>query len=138
MFKSLLGLFSKDIGVDLGTTNIRVYIKDRGLVLNEPTVVAINTRTDQIIAFGQTALKMTGKVPPHIQIIRPIIHGVISDFEVAEKLLHLIFEKVHHDTFVFMPRPRVVAAIPLDVTEVEKKIFRGCDFTGWSKTGFLG
>lgn len=121
MFKTLLGLFSKDVGVDLGTTNTRIYVKGRGLVLNEPSVVAINTRTDQIIAFGQAAIKMLGKAPSYIQLVKPLNHGVISDFEVAEKMLRLIFEKVHRDTFVIIPRPRVVAAIPLDVTEVEKK-----------------
>jgi len=121
MFKSLFGLFSKDIGVDLGTTNTRVYIKDRGLVSNEPSIVAINTRTDQIIALGQMAVRMIGKVPPHIQIIKPIVNGVVSDFEVAEKMLRLIFEKIHRDNFLITPRPRVVATIPLDVTEVEKK-----------------
>ncbi|MDD2647142.1 MAG: rod shape-determining protein [Patescibacteria group bacterium] len=121
MFNNLLGLFAKDIGVDLGTANTRIYIKDRGLVLNEPSVVAINTRTDQIIALGQMALRMIGKVPPHIQIVKPIVNGVVSDFEVAEKMLRLIFEKIHHGNFFITPRPRVVATIPLDVTEVEKK-----------------
>ncbi|MGC9049144.1 MAG: rod shape-determining protein [Patescibacteria group bacterium] len=121
MFKNLLGLFSKDIGIDFGTTNTRIYVKDRGLVLDEPSIVAINNRTDQIIAFGQAAVKMIGKVPPHIQVVRPLVHGVVSDFEVAEKMLRLIFEKVHQNTFAFIPRPKVVAAIPLDVTEVEKK-----------------
>jgi len=121
MFKDIFGLFSKDLGVDLGTTNTRIYIKGRGLVLNEPSVVAINTRTDQIIALGQNALRMIGKVPPHIQIVKPIVNGVVSDFEVAEKMLRLIFEKIHHDKFLITPRPRVVATIPLDVTEVEKK-----------------
>lgn len=121
MLDLLFGLFSKDVGIDLGTTNTRIYVKGRGLILNEPSIVAINLRTDQIIALGQAAMKMIGKVPPHIQIVRPLINGVISDFEIAEKMLRLIFEKVHRDTFVFMPRPKVVAAIPLDVTEVEKK-----------------
>ncbi len=121
MFKRFFGLFSKDIGIDLGTTNVRVYVRGRGLVIDEASVVAINLRNDQIIAIGNNALKMMGKSPSHISIVKPLNHGVISDFEVTEKMLKSIFEKVHRDTFTLVPRPRVVASIPLDVTEVEKK-----------------
>ncbi len=121
MLKKFFGLFSKDIGIDLGTTNVRVYVRGRGMVINESSVVAINLRNDQIIAIGNNALKMMGKVPSHISIIEPLSHGVISDFEVTEKMLKSIFEKVHRDAFTLIPRPKVVAAIPLDVTEVEKK-----------------
>jgi len=121
MFNKFFGLFSKDIGIDLGTTNLRIYVKGRGLIINEPSVVAINTRSDQIIAIGDNALKMLGKSPGYILVSRPLVHGVISDFEVTEKMLKTIIEKVHRDTFAIFPRPRVVAAIPLDVTEVEKK-----------------
>lgn len=121
MLKKFFGLFSKDIGIDLGTTNVRVYVRGRGMVISESSVVAINLRNDQIIAIGNNALKMMGKAPSHISIIEPLIHGVISDFEVTEKMLKSIFEKVHRDTFTLIPRPKVVAAIPLDVTEVEKK-----------------
>lgn len=121
MLKKFFGLFSKDIGIDLGTTNVRVYVRGRGLVISESSVVAINLRNDQIIAIGNNALKMMGKAPSHISIIEPLSHGVISDFEVTEKMLKSIFEKVHRDAFTLVPRPKVVAAIPLDVTEVEKK-----------------
>lgn len=121
MFKKFFGLFSKDIGLDLGTANIRVYLRGQGLVISESSVVAINTRNDQIIAVGHGALKMTGKVPSHILVVKPLVHGVISDFEVTEKMLKSVFEKVHRSTFALVPRPRVVAAIPLDVTEVEQK-----------------
>ncbi len=121
MFKNFLGIFSKDIGLDLGTTNVRVYIRGRGLVISESSTVAINLRNDQIVAIGNNAFKMLGKSPAHISIVRPLSHGVISDFEVTEKMLKSIFEKVHRDTFTLVPRPRVVATIPLDVTEVEKK-----------------
>jgi len=121
MLKKFFGLFSKDIGIDLGTTNVRVYVRGRGMVISESSVVAINLRNDQIIAIGTNALKMMGKAPSHISIIEPLSHGVISDFEVTEKMLKSIFEKVHRDTFTLVPRPKVVAAIPLDVTEVEKK-----------------
>ncbi len=83
MFKNLFALFSKDIGIDLGTTNTRIYVRGKGLVLNEPSIVAVNTRTDQIVALGQSAMKMVGKAPSHILTVKPIVHGVVSDFEVA-------------------------------------------------------
>jgi len=121
MFKKFLSLFSKDIGLDLGTSNIRVYLRGRGVVISESAVVAVNTRNDQIIAIGNSALKMMGKVPGHILVVQPLNHGVILDFEVTEKMLKSIFEKVHRDTFTLVPRPRVVAVVPLDVTEVEQK-----------------
>lgn len=121
MFKKFFGLFSKDIGLDLGTTNVRIYVRGQGLVFDESSVAAINLRNDQIIAIGSNALKMLGKSPAHISIVKPLNHGVISDFEVTEKMLKIIFEKVNRNAFALVPRPRVVAAIPLDVTEVEKK-----------------
>ncbi|OQX71596.1 rod shape-determining protein [Candidatus Parcubacteria bacterium 4484_255] len=118
MFKKI---FSKDIGLDLGTTNTRVYVRGRGLVVNESTIMAINTRNDQVVAIGNNALRMLGKAPVHISVVKPLVNGVISDFEITEKMLKLIFNKVHHDSFTLIPRPRVVASIPLEVTEVEKK-----------------
>lgn len=121
MFKKIFGRFSKDIGIDLGTANTLVYVKDKGIVVNEPSVVAVNTRTDQIIAIGEEAKKMVGKTPPHIRATKPLIAGVISDFEVAEKMLKYFIEKVHRDNFVLVPRPRVIIGIPLGVTEVERK-----------------
>jgi len=121
MFKKLSGLFSRDMGIDLGTSNVRIYVRGRGLVINEASVVAINTRNEQIIAIGNSALKMLGKAPGHILVVRPLDHGVISDFEITEKMIASIIGKVHMGTFALRPRPRVVTAIPLDVTEVEKK-----------------
>ncbi|MFA5051188.1 MAG: rod shape-determining protein [Patescibacteria group bacterium] len=121
MFKNFFGIFAKDIGIDLGTTNFRVYIHGKGLVFNEPSIVAINTRNDQIIAIGSNALKMVGKAPAHISIVKPLDHGIISDFEVTEKMLKSIIEKVQKETFTLLPRARVFTTIPLDVTEVEKK-----------------
>ncbi len=118
MFKKI---FSKDIGLDLGTTNTRVYIRGKGLVVNESTIMAFNSRNDQVVAIGNNALRMLGKAPGHISIIKPLVNGVISDFEITEKMLKLIFNKVHHDSFTLIPRSRVVASIPLDITEVEKK-----------------
>jgi rod shape-determining protein MreB len=121
MLKAFFGKFSKDLGIDLGTANTLVYVKDQGIVINEPSVVAINNRTDQILAVGQDAKTMVGKTPGHITIIRPMVDGVISDFEVTEKMLKYFIDKVHKESFTLMPRPRVVVAIPLDITEVEHK-----------------
>jgi rod shape-determining protein MreB len=121
MFNKLLGKFSKDLGIDLGTKNTLVYTHDKGIVINEPSVVAINTRTDEILAVGEEAMKMVGKTPAHIQAIRPLVDGVISDFEVTEKMLKYFIDKVHSKSFTLIPRPRVVIGIPLDITEVEKK-----------------
>jgi rod shape-determining protein MreB len=121
MFNKFLGKFSKDLGIDLGTKNTLVYVQDKGIVINEPTVVAINTRTDEILAVGDEARKMIGKTPSYIQAVRPLVDGVISDFEVAEKMLKYFINKAHEGGMTFAPRPRVVIGIPLDVTEVERK-----------------
>ncbi len=121
MFNKLLGKFSKDLGIDLGTKNTLVYTHEKGIVINEPSVVAVNTRTDEILAVGNEAMKMVGKTPSHIQAIKPLVDGVISDFEVTEKMLKYFIDKVHSESFTLIPRPRVVIGIPLDITEVEKK-----------------
>lgn len=117
----LLGKLSKDIGIDLGTANTLVFVKDKGIVVNEPSVVAVNTRTDQIVAVGNEAQKMLGKTPAHIVATRPLVDGVISDFEVTEKMLKYFIDRVHRESLTLAPRPRVVIGIPLDVTEVERK-----------------
>lgn len=121
MLQKLFGQFAKDIGIDIGTANTLVFVKEKGIVINEPSVVAINTRTDQIIAVGQAAKQMIGKTPPHIIATNPLVDGVVSDFEVAEKMLKYFIDTVHRETFSIMPKPRIVIAIPLDVTEVERK-----------------
>lgn len=121
MLSSLFGRFSRDIGIDLGTANTLVFVKDKGIVINEPSVVAVNTRSDQIVAVGQDAKKMLGKTPAHIVATRPLVDGVISDFEVTEKMLKYFIDRVHRDGYFLAPRPRVVIGIPLDVTEVERK-----------------
>lgn len=121
MFNKVLGKFSHDLGIDLGTANTLVYSKDKGIIINEPSVVALNTRSGQILAVGQSAKEMVGKTPAHIVTVRPLISGVISDFEVTEKMLKYFFEKAHRDGFSFLPRPRVVVGVPLDLTEVERK-----------------
>lgn len=121
MFNKFFGQFSKDLGIDLGTANTLVFVKEKGIVINEPSIVAINTRTDQILAVGRDAKDMLGKTPPHITTVRPLMKGVISDFEVTEKMLKYFIDKVHEETFTIVPRPRVVIGVPLEITEVERK-----------------
>src|SRR3989344_8489112 len=99
MLKRLFGKFSKDLGIDLGTANTLVYVRGQGIVINEPSVVAINNRTDQILAVGQDAKMMIGKTPAHITVTRPMVDGVISDFEVSEKMLKHFITKVHSESF---------------------------------------
>lgn len=122
MFKRVFKNFSKDIGVDLGTTSTLVYVRDKGIVVNEPSVVAINSRNDQIIAIGDDAKKMIGKTPSHIVAVRPLVEGIISDFEVTEKMLKYFIDKLVGEKLgILSSKPRVVIGIPLDVTEVERK-----------------
>ncbi len=122
MFRSsLFGRFSKDLGIDLGTANTLVCIKGRGIVIQEPSVVAVNTRTGQLLAVGHEARNMLGKTPQHILVTRPLQRGIIADFEVTEKMLKYFIDKIHREQSAFVPRPRVVVGVPLDVTEVERK-----------------
>lgn len=121
IFDEVLGYFSRDIGIDLGTANTLVYVKGRGIVINEPSVVAINKRTNQILAIGNDAKKMVGRTPAHIVATRPLVDGVVSDFEVTEQMLKYFIDKVHKEGFTIFPRPRVVVGIPSGVTEVEKR-----------------
>jgi len=122
MSNNFFNKFRQELGIDLGTANTLIYVKDRGVVINEPSVVAINTRTEQILAVGGEAKEMLGKTPPHILTARPLSGGIISDFEVAEKMIKYFIDKVHNENgFSFLTRPKVVIASPLDITEVEKK-----------------
>ncbi|MFA5127586.1 MAG: rod shape-determining protein [Patescibacteria group bacterium] len=121
MLNNFFNKFRKDLGIDLGTANTLVYVKGRGIIINEPSVVAVNTRTEQILAVGNEAKEMLGKTPPHIITSRPLIGGIIADFEVTEKMLKHFIDKVHEGSFSFMTRPRVVVGAPIDITEVERK-----------------
>jgi rod shape-determining protein MreB len=115
------GIFSHDIGIDLGTANTLVYVRGKGIIINEPSIVAINQKTKQVLAIGDEARKMVGRTPAHIVAIRPLVDGVISDFEVTEQMLKYFIDKVHKEKFSLFPRPRVVVGIPYGVTEVEKR-----------------
>ncbi len=121
MFKRIFNKFSKDLGIDLGTANTLVYLKDKGIIINEPSIVAVNIRNDQIIAIGEDAKKMLGKTPSHISIIKPLNAGVISDFEITEKMIKYFINKVQKENLGFLSHPKIVIGIPLDITEVERK-----------------
>ena len=116
-------LFSSDIGIDLGTANTLVYVRGRGVVLNEPSVVTVNDKTGQVVAIGKEAKLMIGKTPPHVRAVRPLHHGVISDFEVTQELLAYLIRKAQGDrTRLF--GPRVVVGVPTGVTNVESRAVR--------------
>src|SRR3990172_4803074 len=133
----IFGKFSKDIGIDLGTANTLVYVRGRGIVINEPSVVAINTKTKQILAIGDEAKKMVGRTPANIVASQPLVDGVVSDFEVTEQMLKYFIEKVHKETFSIFPRPRVVIGIPSGVTEVEKRAVEDAATNAGSRQAFL-
>ncbi len=118
MFNKLYDTFSNDIGIDLGTANTLVYLKGHGIVINEPSVVAVNQKTGRIVAVGTEAKNMLGRTPGHIKAVRPIIDGVISDFEVTEEMLSYLIQKAEKISKKFF-RPRVVVGVPSGITNVE-------------------
>lgn len=137
MIGRFLGLFSHDIGIDLGTANTLVYVQGKGIIIDEPSVVAINQRTKQILAIGDEARKMVGRTPSHIVAIRPLVDGVVSDFEVTEQMLKYFIQKVHQDKFSFFPHPRVVIGIPYGVTEVERRAVEEAALNAGAREVFL-
>lgn len=137
MLGTFLGKFSKDLGIDLGTANTLVYLQDKGIVINEPSIVAINTRSDELLAIGNEARQMLGKTPPHIEVVRPLVEGVISNFEVAEKMLKYFIDKAQKENVSILPRPRVVVGIPLDITEVERKAVEDATISAGAREVFL-
>lgn len=137
MLPSLFGRFSKDLGIDLGTANTLVTVQGKGTVIQEPSVVAVNIRNGQVLAVGEEARAMIGKTPPHIQVTRPLQRGIIADFEVTEKMLRYFIEKVHRERSAFVPRPRVVIGVPLDVTEVERKAVGDAAMSAGAREVFL-
>src|SRR6201991_4404826 len=118
MFNGLFGWLSSDIGIDLGTANTLVYVKDHGIVLREPSVVAVQAGTNKVLAVGDEAKRMLGRTPGNIVAIRPLKDGVIADFEITEAMLRHFIQKVHNRRLI---APRVVVAVPSGITEVEKR-----------------
>ena len=128
MFKMLRGVFSNDLSIDLGTANTLIYSRGKGIVLNEPSVVAIRRGRDSnnpkaIAAIGAEAKRMLGRTPAHIEAIRPLKDGVIADFAITEKMLQHFIRKAHGDQF-FKPSPRVLVCVPCGSTQVERRAIR--------------
>ena len=119
MFRKFFGLLSSDIGIDLGTANTLVFVRDQGIVLREPSVVAVQAGTNKVLAVGNEAKRMLGRTPGNIVAIRPLKDGVIADFEITEAMLAHLISKAHGGRR--MVRPRVVIAVPSGITEVEKR-----------------
>lgn len=117
---ALLSTVSTDIAIDLGTANTLVYVKGKGIVLNEPTIVAINKKTGQLVAVGNEAKAMQGRTPSHIDVIRPLVDGVISDFEVTEEMLVYLIGKVRNGIRSVIA-PRVLIGVPSGITNVEMR-----------------
>jgi len=122
MLDKFFNLFSQDMGIDLGTASTLVYVSGKGIIINEPSVVAVNQKTGQIVAIGNDAKNMAGRTPAHIRVIRPLVEGVISDFETTEEMLAYFIRKVNRNKF--LSRPAIVIGIPTNVTEVETRAVR--------------
>src|SRR3989339_1271260 len=140
MLKKLFSFLTIDMAIDLGTANSLVYVKDKGIIINEPSVVAVNNKTGQILAIGEEAKKMVGKTPSYITATRPLVNGVISDFEVTEQMLKYFIEKASASSkklFGIANFSRVIIGIPCGVTEVERKAVRDAAKNAGARTVFL-
>ena len=132
-----MGLFSLDIGIDLGTANTLVYIRGKGIVINEPSWVAIDKRARRPLAIGVQAKEMVGRTPANVVAIRPLRDGVISEFEITQAMLGYFIGKAHQQTIVPMPRPRVVIGIPSGATEVEKRAVYDASMAAGARETYL-
>lgn len=133
----LLGLFSLDIGIDLGTANTLVNVRGKGIVISEPSWVAIEKKTKRPLAIGAEAKQMVGRTPANVVAIRPLRHGVISEFDITEKMLEYFIAKAHEQSIVPVPRPRVVVGIPSGATEVEKRAVYDASMAAGARETFL-
>jgi rod shape-determining protein MreB len=133
----LFSLFSLDIGIDLGTANTLVSVRGRGIVINEPSWVAIDKRTRKSLAIGAEARQMVGRTPANIIAIRPLRDGVISEFEITQAMLEYFIGKAHEQSLVPLPRPRVVVGVPSGVTEVEKRAVYDATMSAGAREAFL-
>lgn len=129
--------FSRDVGIDLGTANTLVYVGGRGIVINEPSVIAINQKTGQVVAVGSEAKNMVGRTPSHIVASRPLVNGVISDFEVTEEMLRYFIRRALGNRSSFLARPRVVIGIPSGITEVERRAVKDAALSAGARAAFL-
>ncbi len=121
--QKIYGRFSNDIGIDLGTANTLVYLAGQGIVVNEPSVVAVNEKTGRVVAVGREAKEMLGRTPAHIKAVRPLVDGVISDFEVTEEMISYLVRKAEEFSKKTLG-PRVVVGVPSGVTNVEVRAVR--------------
>lgn len=135
----VLSLFSNDVGIDLGTANTLVWVKGKGIVIREPSVIARNKKTKEILAIGTSAKRMLGKAPSNIEVVRPLRDGVIADFDASSTMLEYYIKKVHEKTrgLLSVPRPRVMIGIPSGVTEVEKRAVADAALSAGASEAFL-
>jgi rod shape-determining protein MreB len=135
---SLFGAFSRDLGIDLGTANTLVHVRGKGIVISEPSVVAIDKRSKEVKAVGAEAKAMVGKTPANIIAVRPLKDGVIADFDVVEKMLKYFIDKAHERSFgMISPRPRVVVGVPSGVTQVEMRAARDAALNANARDAFV-
>jgi rod shape-determining protein MreB len=134
---AFLGLFSLDVGIDLGTANTLVYVRGKGIVINEPSWVAIEQGSRKVLAIGSEAKEMVGRTPSNIVAIRPLRDGVISEFDVTEAMLDYFIKRAHSHLLLPAPRPRVVVGIPSGVTEVEKRAVYDAAISAGAREAFL-
>jgi rod shape-determining protein MreB len=132
-----MGLFSLDIGIDLGTANTLVNVRGKGIIINEPSWVAIDKRTRKPLAIGAQAKEMVGRTPANVVAIRPLRDGVISEFEITQAMLEYFIDRAHQQSIVPMPRPRVVIGIPSGATEVEKRAVYDASMAAGARETFL-
>lgn len=137
MLNKLFSFWSQDIGIDLGTANTLVYVHGKGITINEPSIVALNQKTGKILAIGTQARAMVGRTPGYITVTRPLVNGVVSDFEVTEQMLKYFIDKVHQGRFALLPRPRVVIGVPSGVTEVEKRAVEDAAYSAGAREVYL-
>lgn len=135
-FDKFINALSTDIGIDLGTANVLVYVRGKGIVLNEPTIVAINKKTGQLVAVGNEAKAMLGRTPAHIEVVRPLVDGVISNFEVTEEMLAYFINKVRGDMRTIIA-PRVLVGVPSGITNVEMRAARDAAKNAGAREVFL-
>ncbi len=134
---SFLGIFSHDVGIDLGTANTLVSVRGRGIVIDEPSVVAIDTSSKAVLAIGDEAKLMVGRTPSTIVAVRPLRDGVISDFAVTERMLQYFIRSVHERFGLGIPKPRVVVGIPSGATEVEKRAVHDAAVAAGARASYL-
>ena len=135
-WEKLTGYLSNDIGIDLGTANTLVYMRGQGIIINEPSVVAVNQKTGQVVAVGAQAKEMLGRTPAHITAVKPLVGGVVSDFEVTEEMLAYLIRRAEMNSRKVLG-PRVVVGAPSGITTVETRAARDATNNNGAPPGFI-